>query len=213
MEFAGRVGKYEICAGSNQCKSKSFSIEAHTKDGLRRKMIPRKHAQHPIHRIRPVVDGIRKNNHLQLHNDKIRERGNSVPARAWLRGLFRGGTATKENFGTVVKIDTEADFDAVLETYSDNLVVLNCSMTYCGPCKVMYPTFELFAENYADAVFCYCVGDSNESTKALLSRLGIQAVPHFEMFRNGKSVGFYEGKNKQALRKTILSNLEPGEAR
>lgn len=61
-------------------------------------------AQHPIHRIRPVVDGIRKNNHLQLHNDKIRERGNSVPARAWLRGLFRGGTATKENFGTVVKV-------------------------------------------------------------------------------------------------------------
>lgn len=45
MEFAGRVGKYEICAGSNQCKSKSFSIEAHTKDGLRRKMIPRKHVR------------------------------------------------------------------------------------------------------------------------------------------------------------------------
>mmetsp|Transcript_15104 Transcript_15104/g.20844 ORF Transcript_15104/g.20844 Transcript_15104/m.20844 type:complete len:204 (+) Transcript_15104:85-696(+) len=115
--------------------------------------------------------------------------------------------------GKVIEVKSEADFDSLVEKHPNHLVILNCSLTACGPCKLLYPSYELFAENYTDCIFGYCVGDENESTKALFSRLNVSTVPAFQFYRNGEMEWQYVGSNKKMLRETILSKLLPGETR
>eukprot|EP00898_Chlorokybus_atmophyticus_P009124 jgi/Chlat1/9212/Chrsp98S09288 len=108
---------------------------------------------------------------------------------------------------------SEEEFDEVLHQNKERLVVLDCSMTWCGPCKMVYPKYKLFAENYKDAVFLYANGDSTASTAALFSKLGVREVPAFYVFRDGKLVHKHTGTNQATLRTAIISQLKPGEAR
>mmetsp|Transcript_17234 Transcript_17234/g.37487 ORF Transcript_17234/g.37487 Transcript_17234/m.37487 type:complete len:238 (-) Transcript_17234:96-809(-) len=125
--------------------------------------------------------------------------------------LFGGGE--KEPKEDVVTITSMEQFDDVVSQNPDKAIVVDCSMTFCGPCKVVYPTFNMYAENYTDSIFCHIVGDTNDSTKALLSRLKVQAVPTFFIFKGGKKTFEYTGKNMKNVRAGILANLNDSDAR
>ena len=63
----------------------------------------------------------------------------------------------------VVDIDSEASFDSTITSAGSNLVVVDYSTTWCGPCKVIAPKFEELSDKYPDAVFlkvstiqCHC---------------------------------------------------------
>ena len=48
---------------------------------------------------------------------------------------------------TIVQVTSEEEFDKmVAETDPAKILVIDCSTTWCGPCKVFRPTFEQFAE-------------------------------------------------------------------
>jgi thiol-disulfide isomerase/thioredoxin len=53
----------------------------------------------------------------------------------------------------VVDIDSEASFDSTVSSAGTNLVVVDYSTTWCGPCKVIAPKFEELSDKYPDAVF------------------------------------------------------------
>lgn len=47
-----------------------------------------------------------------------------------------------------------AELDQIVLTDSrDKLVVVDYSTTWCGPCKLIFPKFEMLAEQYKDAIF------------------------------------------------------------
>ena len=56
---------------------------------------------------------------------------------------------------------------------------------WCGPCRVMYPVFTRLARKFKKIRFARLNIDEN---KDIATKLGIQAIPIFIMFKNGKPV-------------------------
>ena len=53
----------------------------------------------------------------------------------------------------VVDIDSEETFDSTVSSAGSNLVIVDYSTTWCGPCKVIAPKFDELSDQYPDAVF------------------------------------------------------------
>ena len=53
----------------------------------------------------------------------------------------------------VVDIDSESSFDSTVSSAGSNLVIVDYSTTWCGPCKVIAPKFDELSDKYPDAVF------------------------------------------------------------
>lgn len=56
---------------------------------------------------------------------------------------------------------------------------------WCGPCMVMHPVFTRLARKFKKIRFARLNIDENRD---IATKLGIQAIPIFIMFKNGKSV-------------------------
>lgn len=56
---------------------------------------------------------------------------------------------------------------------------------WCGPCRVMYPVFTRLSRKFKKIRFARLNIDEN---KDIATKLGIQAIPIFIMFKNGKPV-------------------------
>lgn len=115
--------------------------------------------------------------------------------------------------GSVNEIETEEELNEYLARNGHQMTVVKIATSFCGPCKLMKPKFDLFAENYSDALFLYVLSDKNEKTKELSDRLKVSEVPSFRFFRSGEQVWQYAGANEKILRMTIIDNLLDGEKR
>ncbi|KAG0511892.1 MAG: Thioredoxin [Nitrosopumilales archaeon] len=56
---------------------------------------------------------------------------------------------------------------------------------WCGPCRVMHPVFTRLARKFKKIRFARLNIDENRD---IATKLGIQAIPIFIMFKNGKPV-------------------------
>lgn len=115
--------------------------------------------------------------------------------------------------GSVNEIETEEELNEYLARNGQQMTVVKIATSFCGPCKLMKPKFDLFAENYSDALFLYVLSDKNEKTKQLSDMLKVSEVPSFRFFRSGEQVWQYAGANEKILRMTIIDNLLDGEKR
>lgn len=66
----------------------------------------------------------------------------------------------------------------------------------CGPCKFIAPIFEALAEENPDCEFVKVDVDENEEAAAAC---GIQAMPTFQVYKNGKKVDEMRGASKDGL--------------
>lgn len=82
---------------------------------------------------------------------------------------------------------SEDEFDKVLASAGERVVVLMASVTWCKPCKAFQTEYEKAAQHYKDAIFLKFYGNSNEGTKALFKdRLKARTTPSFFFFKGGK---------------------------
>eukprot|EP01031_Cornospumella_fuschlensis_P031554 gene31554-38138_t len=79
-----------------------------------------------------------------------------------------------------------AQLDDILAANKDKLVVIDYSMTWCGPCKMMYPKFVELSDQYTNVLFLKCIGDASADSSALMKREGIRAVPSFHFWKNSE---------------------------
>jgi len=119
----------------------------------------------------------------------------------------------RELKGAVNEIESREELDRYLEENGDGMTIVNIATSFCGPCKLMKPTFDLFAQNYSNALFLYVLSDKNEKTKKLSDELKVGEVPAFRFFRSGEQVWQYAGASEKILRMTIIDNLLDGEKR
>lgn len=89
---------------------------------------------------------------------------------------------------------------SVVDGSNESLVVLDCFVTWCGPCKAIAPTLVKFSEQYSNVKF-YKV-DVDESPD-VAQELGVRAMPTFYFFKDGEKVGEVVGANPQAIKSTI----------
>lgn len=103
----------------------------------------------------------------------------------------------------VVDIDSEASFDSTVTSAGSNLVVVDYSTTWCGPCKVIAPKFEELSDKYPDAVFLKVIGDATPTASQLMKREGVRSVPSFHYFKDGEKVDVVNGANADAIEAAI----------
>jgi len=84
--------------------------------------------------------------------------------------------------GTAAFIQDETEFDSLLS--SESLLVVDCTATWCGPCKLVAPLMDQLADDYGHrAKVCKLDLDSN---KAVAKRFGIRSIPAVMVFKQGE---------------------------
>lgn len=108
---------------------------------------------------------------------------------------------------TVIELKTDDDFRANINRDDQDLVVVDFSVTWCGPCKRIAPVFEELSEEYSDSYFYKCdTADLDE----VVVEMNISAVPTFICFREGKEVDRLAGANETKLRELLKgASLSP----
>jgi thioredoxin 1 len=84
--------------------------------------------------------------------------------------------------GTATFIQDETEFDSLLK--SESLLVVDCTATWCGPCKLVAPLIDRLADDYRDRVFKLDL----DSNKPVAKRFGIRSIPAVMVFKQGKLI-------------------------
>ena len=93
-------------------------------------------------------------------------------------------------------ITTKAELDAA----AAGKCVVDCFAEWCGPCKMVAPKFTSWASEYPGIKFVKVDVDNSED---LAASLGIQAMPTFIFFKDGKEVERIQGANVPKIESTL----------
>lgn len=95
---------------------------------------------------------------------------------------------------TVHYPETQAELNTIIQQQRGNLIVIDFTAAWCGPCKAIKPKIHELAAQNPNVIFIEIdVDDSgHESTVA---GFGVSAMPTFVFIRNGMVVGQVVGAN------------------
>ena len=84
---------------------------------------------------------------------------------------------------------------------SDSPVVVDFWAEWCGPCKSIAPYYEQLSDEYKGKLsFAKVDTDANPRTP---TRLGIQGIPTFIIFKGGSEVGRVIGADRVRLKREL----------
>ena len=92
------------------------------------------------------------------------------------------------NCGRPIRLDrphkvSEDSFDQTVGS-ADVPVLVDCYADWCGPCRMMAPALDDFAQNYAGRVLVLKL--DTDASPRLSTRLGIRGIPTLIAFEHGK---------------------------
>ncbi|KAK8162090.1 thioredoxin-like protein [Phyllosticta citrichinensis] len=131
-----------------------------------------------------------------------------APRSSSIRSAFQPALSLRPFTSSTIKmgvhnLENKQDWECALKC--DNLVVLDCFATWCGPCKVIAPQVVKFSEAYPSAKFYKLDVDE---VPDVAQELGIRAMPTFLLFKGGEKVGEVVGANPKALEAAIKQQVE-----
>ncbi|GKU05864.1 thioredoxin 1 [Fusarium langsethiae] len=108
----------------------------------------------------------------------------------------------------VVQIKDKAQFDDLLKTHQ--VVIIDASAEWCGPCKAISPIFEKLCstEAYDSDKVAFAKFDTDE-VPDLAQELGIRSIPAFFFFKDGELEDKLAGANPPALQKLVQQAINP----
>jgi thioredoxin len=101
---------------------------------------------------------------------------------------------------------TEQDFESEV-LISEIPVLVEFGATWCGPCKVVEPELLALAQEYAGRA--KVVGVDIDQSPFLARQLGIQSVPTFLVFHQGRPVNGKTGALKKAQLAELIEPVLP----
>eukprot|EP00538_Stauroneis_constricta_P011945 CAMPEP_0119551416 /NCGR_PEP_ID=MMETSP1352-20130426/4681_1 /TAXON_ID=265584 /ORGANISM="Stauroneis constricta, Strain CCMP1120" /LENGTH=170 /DNA_ID=CAMNT_0007597473 /DNA_START=161 /DNA_END=673 /DNA_ORIENTATION=+ len=107
--------------------------------------------------------------------------------------------------GEVFEAETLDEVDALVLRAAANhqLIVVDFSATWCGPCKAIAPIFEELSEDMSDVVFVKVDVDENPETAAKYS---VSAMPTFLFIKEGQVVDRLMGANPERLQSLLAEH-------
>ncbi len=94
----------------------------------------------------------------------------------------------------------DANFDSTVK--SSTKLVVDCWAPWCGPCRMLAPTFEALAKDFAGNVV-FAKMDTDECPKTAMS-LGIHSIPTLIFFKDGKQVERMTGAHPRANIEAVI---------
>lgn len=76
----------------------------------------------------------------------------------------------------------ESEFETLLS--EENILVVDFTATWCGPCRLVAPLMEQLAQEYKDSAKVVKVDVDNN--KPLLKKFGLRSIPAVLIFKNGE---------------------------
>ncbi|MEN6577619.1 MAG: thioredoxin [Phycisphaerales bacterium] len=120
---------------------------------------------------------------------------------AFSSGSSRGSATTG---GGDLHIDSAEDFDAQV-LRAQQPVLVDFYADWCGPCRMLTPTIEKLAAQYAGRAVVVKVNVDRLSE--LAGRYGIQSIPAVLFFQGGKEVERLAGAQPERAYREVLDRL------
>lgn len=83
---------------------------------------------------------------------------------------------------TATYIQNETEFDTLLAT--EPLIVVDCTASWCGPCKLVAPLIDQLAKEYSDRAKVFKL--DLDADKPVAKRFGIRSIPAVMIFKQGE---------------------------
>ncbi|PSB24245.1 thioredoxin family protein [Chlorogloea sp. CCALA 695] len=83
---------------------------------------------------------------------------------------------------TAAYIQNETEFDTLLET--EPLFVVDCTASWCGPCKLVAPLIDQLAKEYSARAKVFKL--DLDANKPVAKRFGIRSIPAVMIFKQGE---------------------------
>lgn len=83
---------------------------------------------------------------------------------------------------TATFIQDETEFDSLLA--NEPFLVVDCTASWCGPCKLIAPLMDKLAEDYSERAKVFKL--DLDTNKAVAKRFGIKSIPAVMFFKQGE---------------------------
>ncbi|CAI9775319.1 unnamed protein product [Fraxinus pennsylvanica] len=131
-------------------------------------------------------------------------KGLIVPSSGSSANLSRGIVSNESsvNKGRVIAYHSSSKWKIHFEgsKLTSNLMVIDFTASWCGPCRYMEPAMNEFAAKYTDVEFIKIDIDELED---VAQEFAVHVLPTFLLIKKGKEVDKLVGANKEELRKKI----------
>lgn len=84
--------------------------------------------------------------------------------------------------GTAAFIQDETEFDSLLT--NESMLVVDCTATWCGPCKLVAPLMDQLADAYGDRIKVFKL--DVDTNKPVAKRFSIRSIPAVLFFKQGE---------------------------
>ncbi len=98
-------------------------------------------------------------------------------------------------------IQDEAEFDALLS--AESLFVVDCTATWCGPCKLIAPLIDQLSEEYGDRAKVFKL--DLDTNREVAKRYSIRSIPAVMFFTKGDVAETLVGAKKYEEYSATLS--------
>lgn len=105
--------------------------------------------------------------------------------------------------GTTTFIQDEAEFDSLVS--NESVLVVDCTASWCGPCKLVAPLMDQLAGQYGDRAKVFKLDlDANQP---IAKRFGIRSIPAVMFFKDGELLETLVGVKPYEEFSTALEKL------